>query len=341
MTSRSSFPFGRIPSGDDERHSHGIYMIRSIHTLRARTRVRHLGNRAFEWLWAHERDFRISHHANRALVWEIKPLVELIFLLSTLKRHGIQNQILDRLAARAIDEASTFDWHELAAFDPSAATALALVADLFSSYGRPLPFDDRFFSMLNDIGYFEGMDRLPYREMDLAHSLGRMGFPDCEKSLPKWFSSTAFGREQQITRYTVDDVYSLTHAIFYLTDMGMRPLDRFLAPPEVARVKAVVSTLSAVMLRGDNVDVLGELILCWLFCRIESSRLNDLILKQALRRVLAFTTRNGAVAPTLKACQMSKSGEASFAQLYHTTLVGALLYSLLSQKYPYANQLVS
>jgi hypothetical protein len=312
-----------------------------IRTLLIRKHIKQIANRSLEWLRTHESDFRISRETNRALPWRIKPLMELMFLLSTLKRHGIHDETLNRLTDCAVEQARQFDWHELAAYDPSTATPLALVADFFSSNGQPAPFDYSFFDFLTQIDFFEGMDRLPYREMDLAHSLGLLVSSDYEKTLGEWFSSTAFGRNQQITRYTIDDLYSLTHAVFYLTDMGLRDLGCYLSPAVAARLRATLWMLPAMMLRGDNVDVLGELILCWIFCRVDSSPLNDLIFDQALHCVLAFATPDGAVAPTINTYHKAKSGKASFTELYHTTLVAALLLTLLSRKYTYGNRLVA
>jgi hypothetical protein len=264
-----------------------------------------------------------------------------MFLLSTLNRHGIHDKTLDCLNAGAVAEASQFDWHELAAYDASAATPLALVANFFASNGHAAPLGHDFFCFLNHIHFFEGMDRLPYREMDLAHSLSLVAGSDCEESLGEWFASTAFGRNQQITRYTIDDVYSLTHAVFYLTDMGMRDLDCYVTRAMAARLRAALWMLPAMMLRADNVDVLGELLLCWIFCRVDQSPLNDLVFDQAIHRVLAFATPEGAVAPTINSYHRAKSGNASFAELYHTTLVAALLLTLLARKYTYGKRLVA
>jgi hypothetical protein len=311
------------------------FMTRYIHNLLDRTLVGQLGKRTIEWLCQHEDDFRIARAANSAVPWQVKPLAELMFLLTALKRHGLSSSSLDRLSLGALAEAGKFDWHELAAYDPSAATGMALVADFFHSQQQPAPFDERFFGFLNGIGYFEGMDRLPYRDMDLAYNLGRLVSSDYEKEIPIWFRSTAFGRRQHIVRYTIDDVYSLTHAIFYLTDLGLRAPDVLLDPETADRLRTELATLTGAMLRADNPDVLGELLLCWLFCDIERTPLNSAIFDQGLRQMMAAVT-DGAVAPTAKIFRRARTGQATFKQLYHTTLVGAFLFNLLSKRKSYA-----
>ena len=310
-------------------------MTRYLQTLLNKRLVSRLGKRTLEWLCAHETDFRISRAATDAVPWQVKPLAELMFLLTALKRHGLRSSSLDRLSDGAIAEAHTFDWHELAAYDPSAATGMALVADFFRCQDKPVPFDEKFFGFLNRIEYFEGMDRLPYRDMDLAYNLSRVVSPEYEREIPVWFRSTAFGRGQHIVRYTIDDVYSLTHAIFYLTDLGLHQPDTLLDGETAKRLRAELATLTGAMLRADNTDVLGELLLCWLFCGIERTGLNGLIFEHGLQQMMAATAE-GAVAPTAAIFRQAKAGQATFKQLYHTTLVGAFLFNLLSETESYA-----
>jgi hypothetical protein len=180
------------------------------------------------------------------------------------------------------------------------------------------------------------MDRLPYREMDFVYNLGRILSPEYEQSLAEWFRSTAFGRRQHIVRYTIDDLYSITHAVFYLTDLGLRKLECVLDPETAARLRSELVTLTAAMVRADNTDVLGELMLCWLFCDVENNFFNKLVFDRALQVMLSAITEDGAVAPTAEIFRQARSARASFAKLYHTTLVGAFLFSLLSGSESYA-----
>jgi hypothetical protein len=311
-------------------------MIRTLQNFLDRQFVARMGKRTIGWLCEHENDFRIARVETAAVPWQVKPLAELMFLLTALKRHGVSNSSLARLSDGAAIEADRFDWHELAAYDPSAATGMALVADFFRTFGRTAPFETRYFSCLNDIDYFEGMDRLPYRDMDLAYNLGRIVSPEYEKDIPKWFASTAFGRGQHVVRYTIDDVYSLTHAIFYLADLGMRDPAELLDRATAARLRSELATLTGAMMRADNTDVLGELLLCWIFCRVEPITVNRMIFEHALRQMMASVTADGAVAPTASIFQQAKAGKATFKQLYHTTLVGAFLFTLHSETRSYA-----
>lgn len=325
-----------IVSQKGDRQHHLTFMTRSLQNYFDRKRVSRFGKGAIAWLYEHETDFKISRANSEAIPWQVKPLAELMLLLVVMERHGVRSKLLDGLGAIALEEGNGFDWHELAAYDPSAATGMALVADFYRTFNRQTPFDERYFLFLNQIGYFQGMDRLPYRAMDLAYNLGRVVSADYEKDLPRCFASTAFGRRQHIVRYTIDDIYSLTHAVFYLTDLGLRPADQMLDPEIAERLRGELATLTAAMLRADNADVLGELLLCWMFCGIKRNFLNQAILDHAIHQMTAAVTKDGAIAPSATIFRQASEDRATFKQLYHTTLVGAFLFTLLTETDLYA-----
>jgi hypothetical protein len=287
---------------------------------------------ALGWLGARRREFRIAAAAGESVPWQVKPVVELVMLLIVMKRHGVRSRTLDGLRDFALAEVEGFDWHGLASFEPSAATPMASVAELCALESRPPPFEMEFFDLLRGTGFFEGMDRFPYREMDIAYGYSRIGIPGQEARLAAWFTSTAFGRGQILARYTLDDLYSLTHAIFYLTDMGRRDAGAVLDAATAARLRRALVALTAMLMRADNVDLLGELLLCWIFTGLAPTVRERAVFRAGMERVLATVTPDGAVAPRAAVKRRSDEGEATFAELYHTTLVGAMLFSLAARR---------
>jgi hypothetical protein len=67
-------------------------------------------------------------------------------------------------------------------------------------------------------------------------------------------------------------------------------------------------------------------------CGIEIDGLRRTILNQALRRLFISATPEGAIAPTSKALARAKSSQSNFGELYHTTLVCAMLFHLLTKR---------
>lgn len=258
-------------------------------------------------------------------------------LLTTLTSHDVRGGTISKLTRRALEYGAEFDWHELAAYDASAATVVAVVADFFAANHQPPPFEFEFVRFLHEISFFEGIDRVPFREMDVSYSLGSMISPEFRKDIPVWFSSTTFGQRQHLTRYTTDDLYAVTHAAFYLTNFGRGQLTELLDKETAERFRKDLVALTAVVLRADNIDALGELLICWLFCCVKNTALNRMIFHQALERLLSATTTEGEVFPTLKLLQSTQAGRANFADVYHTTLVCSMLFAMVAKGMPYVH----
>lgn len=287
--------------------------------------------KGLEWMWAHRDGFQIASVPNEDMPWGIKPVAELMFLLSVLRRNDFDYPLIDALAKHAIEVADAFDWHQLAAYDPSAATPLALVAKFYQIENRPVPFEEPYFHFLNRIRFFDGMDRLPYRQMDFAYSLGLVGIKEYEPRISTWFANTACGRGQHPARYSIGDLYSLTHAIFYVTDVGLEPTASILDAETNRKMRRHLISLTGMMVRGDNTDVLGELLLCCLMCGLDLQGRDGLIFRWALQSLENSYCSDGTLPPTRAVAKRAKEGKATFAELYHTTLVSVLLNSYLTK----------
>lgn len=286
-----------------------------------------VGVNSLEWLWTHRDGFRIENSSGKEVPWQVKPLIELIFLLIVLKRNGHESLRTTQLTCFAIDTAKNFDWHQFAAYDPSAGGPIALIRQLFQMENEPIPFEDDYFTFLLKAQFFEGMDRLPFRQMDYIYSMKAANVSGYDINLEILFSNTAFGRKQHLARYSIDDIYSLTHAIFYLSDVGIQPDTPALDNAMSARMRCDLVSLTAMMVRGGNMDVLGELLICWLMCKVERTD----IFTQAIHFLQTHINSDGSLAPTTRIFEKSKAGNASFDDLYHTTLVSALLFALLTK----------
>jgi hypothetical protein len=289
------------------------------------------------WLVSHAASFTIGSNTGTLTIkgnpvpWRVKPLIELMLFIVIVKRNNVQSKASLPLTDLVLSEAATFDWHELAAFDPAAISPLALTLQFFELHGRDHPFEIDYFETLQSTEYLYGMDRLPYRDMDLQYALSKAGRPESAEKLPGLFQDTAFGRGQLVPRYSVDDIYSLTHALFYLTDLGQQSLDAVLDPPTRLRLRRDLVVLTVAMVRGDNCDVLGELLICWIMCGFEAGPAEQAILGAGLDRMLVRMTADGAVPPTSDVRRRLLNGEAGFADVYHTTLVAAILFALLGK----------
>lgn len=278
-----------------------------------------------DWLWRHRNQFLIVGSDDEEMPWEVKSLVELAFLLTVLQRHNLSCDRSRQLTEFVARGAQDFDWHELAAFDPSAATVIATIGWFCDVSGVQRPFEDDYLGYLVHVGFFNGMDRLPYRQMDLAYNLSGIGIPDYQHMLMPCFHQTAFGQRQPIVRYSVGDIYSLTHAVFYITDTGLQPLPLELTGSTQGRLRRELVALTVVIIRANNLDLLGELLICWLMTGLQPTSAEHRIFATAMAEFSSGRTGDGAVYPTRRKRENSLSVKENSKLLYHTTLVAVLL----------------
>jgi len=305
-----------------------------------RRSVSDAGSKTCAWLYENREGFAIHADADAVpipgneLPWRVKPIFELVLFLALARTWAVKDPYLVKLNAFAIAEIASFDWHELARFDPAAGAPLATLAEFCDASGVELPFDRDYLSSLSALGFFDGMDRMPYREMELLHSNALLNGVDNGPQIAQAFALTSFSRGQLICRYSLDDVYLLTHALFYLTNFGEVPVGSHVGDEAVARVREHLIALVVIMLRIDNADILGELLICWYFCRFHAqptSATEQLVVSTATERFLAQMAQDGSVPPTWAIREKMNRGTAGFVDVYHTTLVAAILFHLIAK----------
>jgi hypothetical protein len=278
-----------------------------------------------DWLIRNFQGFAIRRSGDVQCPFDVKALAELAFLLTILARHQLLCRRARQLAARALAAVGDFDWHNMAALDPSAATVVATIGRFCHAFGAVQSFEPDYLRFLLDIGYFDAMDRVPHRQMDLNYSLAGIGIDSEKGGLRECYLRTCAGQGQSSVRYSIHDIYSLTHAIFYLSDVGCAPQLPDLSSAEADRLREQLVIHTVALMRIDNIDVLGELLLCWVMTRVPATPFNRRIFAVAMARVRGAVLDNGAIAPTREIQRMATP---DFQLLYHTTLVAVMLFRM-------------
>ncbi|CAL9649903.1 hypothetical protein SUDANB105_06593 [Streptomyces sp. enrichment culture] len=261
------------------------------------------------------------------------PLLELLGFLRLLERvPGLTVPAYSELRARALDLA------ERIVDEPGFVTGLRR-ADLYFPYhlnlvallellGRPRPELRRDCRALLAVG--AGGHTRPHRpvasRLELRCFLDRCGLP----APPELPDRTSLYRQSLpglgADPLTLDEgeVYAFTHALFYATDFGARPL-----PPDVPLPRDTVHVLLAAQLALGHLDLVAELLVC-----AELAGDPDDRLRSAGWATLARSQRpDGAVPgpvhrPALLTGPTPLTGEKATAYLfgtcYHTTLATGL-----------------
>ncbi|MGX1128858.1 hypothetical protein RKD49_001048 [Streptomyces glaucescens] len=261
------------------------------------------------------------------------PLLELLGLLRLLDRvPGLSVPAYSELRAGALDLAERIVDEPgfvtgLRRADPYFPYHLNLVA-LLELLGRPRPELRRDCRALLAVG--AGGHTRPHRpvasRLELRCFLDRCGLP-APPDLPdrtSLYRQSLPGLGADPLTLDESEVYAFTHALFYATDFGARPL-----PPDVPLPRDTVHVLLAAQLALGHLDLVAELLVC-----AELTGDPDGRLRSAGWAALARSQRpDGAVPgpvhrPALLTGPTTLTGEKATAYLfgtcYHTTLATGL-----------------
>ena len=295
-------------------------------------KIKLLADKSLKWLVKNVDSFRVRTESYEDFPWRIKPIAELLFVTTILTKHNVVTKEIKIIEQFILSNTKDFDWQELAAFDPSVATVLFALEEFYVAHNQKVPWEQGYGDLLNSSEYFEAIDRVPYRELEYLYCLESIGKHDDNQLIAEWFSNTTFGLNQPHIRYTINDMYSLTHAIFYITALGTKSIDDVLDAPTCERMRKSIVTLSVAIARGGNIDVLGELLLCWIWINAPLTKTHLVIFKQLLSHVALYQVDNGAIAPNMRVFQNAQSGNCNILSLYHTTMVATVLFHMVKEK---------
>ncbi|MER5968966.1 hypothetical protein ABT112_04330 [Streptomyces sp. NPDC002055] len=172
-------------------------------------------------------------------------------------------------------------------------------------------------------GYATAFERIPYRQLDLLHTLEVCGI---EHTLPAMDDVLPFSllcNRPNVLKLTDRDIYAVTHTVFYVTDFGLRRprWPRGFAPGEAVEL---LDALLVVCRARRNADLVGELLCCLLCLGVKESPAADEA-RQFLAAVQEPDGRvNGPSGIVHPHFADSDPEYRRWADGYHTTIVAAL-----------------
>jgi hypothetical protein len=165
----------------------------------------------------------------------------------------------------------------------------------------------------------------PFRVLDLLYTLNSAGIETRLQNvpLPIVYRRTIAAKARNLAYLSKDDLYSITHTIFYLTDMGYRSADKVI-PGSEDRLRKLTRNLLGVMVRDRDFDLIAEFLMCFRFLNMPPHSPISVAAWQAL---LQSQLEDGAVPsftfnPIEEAKYVGNQRVAyRFLHCYHTTLV--------------------
>ncbi|MER6305549.1 hypothetical protein [Streptomyces sp. NPDC001657] len=281
--------------------------------------------RAVAWLAARRGLIDPAEAATGRVLFARKALIETAFLVGLRARldpepfDGHYTALLDqveKIAARP-------SYRELIARDE---TALLLYAGTYAALrlcGRDDPEFRQLLTQAAAGGYATVFERIPYRQLDLLHTLELCGVPHSLPAMDEVLPFTLLCNKPNVVKLSDRDIYAITHTIFYATDFGLRE-PHWPSDFDPGAAVELLEALLVLTLDQGNADLVGELLCCLLCLGVRDSA----EARRAWEFLAAAQEAEGRVngPPGVVHPGLADGDEAyqHWATGYHTTIVAAL-----------------
>jgi hypothetical protein len=254
-----------------------------------------------------------------------KALIETAFLTGL--RAGLDDTPLTGDYASILEQVEEIagrpSYRELIARDEAALLLYAGTYAALRLCGRDDPEFRRIIQQAAAGGYAAAFERVPYRQLDLLHTLHSCGIDQGLPAMDDVLPFTVLCRRPNVLKVVDRDIYAVTHTIFYVTDFGQREP----VWPQGYALSEAIELLEALLVLAEsreNADLVGELLCCLLCLGVTDSDAADRAW-EFLESVQEDNGRvngpKGVIPPTLES---ASDDFRHWAEGYHTTIVVAL-----------------
>ncbi len=172
---------------------------------------------------------------------------------------------------------------------------------------------------LRRAGYPQGLEMTPYRELELQYMCWKAGVLRRPPAWGEVYRRTTLARCRNPVYFSLPEVYSVTHTLFYLTDIA-GPAQ--IAAGERDRAIGIVEPLALHYWRKPDWDLTSELLLNL----VALDRFETPFFQMAFEAILENWRPDGALpGPAFSERKNDASRRDVFEGCYHTTLVGLML----------------
>ncbi|QIK11102.1 hypothetical protein G7Z12_05825 [Streptomyces sp. ID38640] len=254
-----------------------------------------------------------------------KALIETAFLVGL--RARLDPEPLDgdysALLEQVEEIAARPSYRELIARDEAALLLYAGTYAALRLCGREDPEFRQLITQAAAGGYAAVFERIPYRQLDLLHTLELCDVPHTLPAVDDVLPFTLLCNRPNVVKLTDRDIYALTHTLFYATDFGLRE-PRWPRDFDPGAAVELLEALLVLTLGRQNADLVGELLCCLLCLGVRDSEEG----RRAWEFLAAVQEADGRVngPPGVVHPGLADGDEEyrHWATGYHTTIVTAL-----------------
>jgi len=276
-------------------------------------------NSAVEYLLKRKHYFNVAKLSNNNE--DIKPFIELVFLYNMLPLRWRQKDEWQDIKTYILWQIEETDFHEKLNNNIVAMAGIAILEE-FLLIHRASKFRDVLTKLVEDEKRDLSFERTPFRYMDLKYSLNQAGIKDNLPNYKDIYNETLLGKGLSAYYFTPMSMYSITHTIFYLTNMGRN--DKYLSL--LKNKKGVLRNLLTENIIRNDLDILAEVLMCCFFVGLENDEETLELIIYGVNFIAANQLSDGSFpAPIESKTFLDNKGK--FSLRYHTTLVciGALI----------------
>ena len=289
--------------------------------------------RAFHWLAEHRHRFdpRTASTTPREL-FARKAFLELALIVGLASRRPerVPADAYAPLVEFVTSVASRRSYKELAARDRSSLLLYAATYGALRLLGHDDPEFRRSLEQLCGGRYATAVERFPYSQLDLLNTLAAAGIEHESSAVEDALARSFIAADPTVVDTRDEDVYALTHALFFATDFGLRPAP-WPARHDVARTIELVDALLMLYRLRRHADLVGELICS--HCCLGVHETPELA--RAWEHLAAVQRPDGSI-PGPAGIQIPDLDDddpaaEAWMKSYHTTLVAALAGLIVEQ----------
>jgi hypothetical protein len=289
-----------------------------------------VARKAIRWIYGNLGYFNPFAESRLSDDFRHKAFAELALLCLILRRHALLGSLPEireiitfasKLNDNPFFEASLCRWND--ALIPVLMLSVTLDAYGISPGGRRREMIQNVVQESNACV----IERVPYRQLELRHILDVGGFDHNLPSYKELWSLTLLANRPNLMFLSNNDIYSITHALFYVTDFAVQKIG-FLGALDIGVIHSTICHLLGVCIRRENWDLTAELLVAEK-CLGRTSRYSVI----GWRYLWESQETDGRVEGPQSAHPANevRDGESVFEACYHTTLVAAIAGAVWSR----------
>jgi hypothetical protein len=266
-----------------------------------------------------------AHKGNGNL--RLKALSELLFLCSLYKRKfKVLRPPFDEFVTYGVEVVRRVNYADGMHRNPELILPYSIIYKSLRECGVTLEGQKGVIQSMLGIGLPMATEDNPYRKMELRYALEDGGFRGLPPSIRTLFRGTSLCTTLRDTppvlSFRLEQIYGLTHVVFYLTDFGLSTKTWV---PKVESLRWLVSAMLGIQTLERNWDAVAELLMCCNFLDYFPSPLY----RHAWTGLFKAQKSNGSLTDNFfdeKKFESMGAPERDryyFDQHYHTTIVSA------------------